>query len=226
MTNTSLQTASPAHDDHHTHFVHAEHQGTIRKLLITEAPLVRDHLLRLDAESRRLRFFREVSDDYLRGYAMKFAELGTVIYAYIVDGEVRAMAELKHSPMSGDKSAEAAFTVEKPFGNQGIGTALMGRIIMSARNRGLKHLVLVCLPDNQRMRAIAAKYATDLHIEDGTSIADIVPKDADYMSYMTEALENRIGLMQALFDLDLRILKTLSAPTRNPNTQAPDKLAI
>lgn len=193
-------------------FIDPDHPGTIRKLLITEAPLVRDHLLRLDAESRRRRFFREVSDDYLRDYAMKFAELGTIIYGYFDEGEVRAIAELKRGPIGGDAAAEAAFSVEKAYANKGIGTELMGRIILSARNRGLKHLVLICLPENSKMRTIAAKYASEIHYEDGASIADIIPKDPDYLSLASEMFDDRLSFMHALFDLDARILKTLSAP--------------
>ncbi len=225
MSTNDFNLSASLHDDHEQVFVHAEHAGVIRKLLLTETALIRDHLLRLDPESRRLRFFREVSDDFLRDYAMKFAELGTIIYGYIVDGEVRAIAELKRSPMTADATAEAAFTVEKEFANHGIGTELMGRIILSARNRGLKHLVLVCMPDNAKMRAIAAKHAQDLHVEDGTTIADIVPKAADYFSLASEALDDRLSFMQAFFDLDARILKTLTAPRGNSNSLPSKKLA-
>lgn len=228
MTDSTLhdtRTSGLPHDDHAVPFVHAEHQGIIRKLLITETALVRDHLLRLDPESRRLRFFREVSNDFLCDYAMKFAELGTIIYGYIVDGEVRAIAELKRTPLDPEATAEAAFTVEKPYANHGIGTELMGRIILSARNRGLKHLVLICMPDNLKMRAIAAKHATDLHVEDGTTIADIIPKQADYFSYASEAWADRFGFMQAFFDLDARILKTLAAPAVNSNSVLAKKIA-
>ncbi len=210
----STHQSTPAPAEEHTP---PDLPGTIRKVLITEAPLVRDHLLRLDAESRRRRFFREVSDDFLRAYAMKFAEIGTIIYGYFVDGEIRAIAELKRTPGSDNPAAEAAFSVEKEFANTGVGTELMGRIILSARNRGLKHLILVCLPDNMKMRAIASKYATELHFEDGASVADIIPKDADYVSIVSEAFDDRLSFMHALFDLDQRILKTLSKPVANSN---------
>lgn len=200
-------------------------QGVIRKLLVTEEPLVRDHFLQLDAESRRRRFFREVSDDYLRQYAMKIAEPGTIIYGYLVDGEVKAVAELKRTAFSGDQTAEAAFSVEAKYSNSGIGTALMERIILSARNRGLKHLVLVCLPNNVKMQAIAAKFATELHIEEGASIADIIPKSADYVSLAREAFADRIGLVQAFFDLDARIIRTLVSPIGHSNLQIQKSIA-
>ena len=45
------------------------HGGSIRKLWIAEAERYRDHLLRLDLESRRSRFAGTVSDAFLTDYA-------------------------------------------------------------------------------------------------------------------------------------------------------------
>ena len=43
--------------------------GTVRRLWIGEAELYRQHLLRLDAESRRNRFGGAVSDEFIGRYA-------------------------------------------------------------------------------------------------------------------------------------------------------------
>ena len=43
--------------------------GVIRKLWVGEAAKFRDHMLRLDPESRRNRFAGGVSDDFVRKYA-------------------------------------------------------------------------------------------------------------------------------------------------------------
>ena len=43
--------------------------GLIRKLWTVETTVYRDHLLRLDPESRRNRFNATISDDTVRGYA-------------------------------------------------------------------------------------------------------------------------------------------------------------
>ena len=87
--------------------------------------------------------------------------------------------------------AEVAFSVEKPFVNRGIATQLMGRVIRTARNRGLRHLILVCLPDNAKMQAIARHYGAEIKVEDGSVIADIIPKDPDYQSWVGELLDER-----------------------------------
>ena len=45
------------------------HGGLIRKLWISEAEAYRDHLLRLDPDSRRNRFAGAVSDQFVSDYA-------------------------------------------------------------------------------------------------------------------------------------------------------------
>ena len=46
-------------------------------------------------------------------------------------------------------------TVEDRWQDQGLGTELLRRAIVHARNRGLKSLYMICLTDNRRMQAIA-----------------------------------------------------------------------
>src|ERR1700741_4742493 len=75
-----------------------------------ELPLLRDHLLRLDAESRHDRFNGFLDDSFIERYAARCAEDGTGIVAYIVDGMVRGAAELH--PPEDDSLPEVAFSVE------------------------------------------------------------------------------------------------------------------
>ncbi len=124
-----------------------EHLGFIRRLLTSESYLLREHLQRLDAEARHRRFSHDVSDDFIARYASRAGDFGNVTFGYFVEGEVRAVAELRPDVLMHRDGAEVAFSVEKPFVNRGIATQLMGRVIRTARNRGLRHLILVCLPD-------------------------------------------------------------------------------
>jgi GNAT superfamily N-acetyltransferase len=175
-------------------------QGTFRKLLGAEQPLYRDHLLRLDAEGRRRRFALSVSDGFITNYATLAKEDGTIIFGYFENGQLRGVAELKRMGKAWGQMAEAAFSVEGPYCNKGIATELMGRIIRSARNRGVRHLILSCLVENAKMRAIAVKYGANLKLQEGSVIADIVPKGADFVSFATEALEDRMGYWQAALE--------------------------
>ncbi|WP_414464251.1 N-acetyltransferase family protein [Hyphomicrobium sp. DY-1] len=183
----------------------AEHIGLIRRLLTSETYLLREHLQRLDHEARHRRFGHNVSDDFINRYAAHAGDFGNVTFGYFVDGEVRAVAELRPEILMHRDGAEVAFSVERPFVNRGIATQLMGRVIRTARNRGFRHLILVCLPDNAKMQAIARHYGAELKVEDGSIIADIVPKDPDYQSWFSEILDERMTYLQSALDLQKRV---------------------
>ncbi|HVY43815.1 MAG TPA: GNAT family N-acetyltransferase, partial [Hyphomicrobiaceae bacterium] len=65
-------------------------EGIIRKLWPSESGKFRDHLLRLDKDSRRLRFAHGVADAFIEDYAARMNDMGSLVFGFIVDGEVRA----------------------------------------------------------------------------------------------------------------------------------------
>ena len=151
--------------------------GTIRKLWPSETDRFRDHMLRLDNDSRRLRFAHAVSDTFVKEYASRVFDLDSVVFACLEDGEVIASAELRKLSDRWGQDAEAAFSVERPYQHRGLGTLLMGRVIRSARNRGVRHLYMSCLAENTKMQAIARKYEASLHFEYGEVVGEILPED-------------------------------------------------
>lgn len=175
--------------------------GVIRKLWPSETEKFRDHLLRLDKDSRRMRFAHAVSDSFIEDYASRMNDMGAIVYAFIENGEVRAVAELKKLGDTWGQEAEAAFSVENGYQEKGIGTELMGRVIRAARNRGVHHLFMSCLSENRKMQAIALKHEADLRFEYGEVIGEIVPIDSDYFSIMAEAMEDRVGYLLAVLDV-------------------------
>jgi GNAT superfamily N-acetyltransferase len=181
--------------------------GNIRKLWPTETNKFRDHLLRLDKENRRMRFAHGVSDAFVEDYAARMSEMGALVYGYFVDGEVRAAAELKKLGIAWGREGEAAFSVEQPWQEQGIGTELMGRVIRAARNRGVQHLCVSCLAENAKMRTIASKHEAELRFEYGEVIGEIIPEGPNYFSLLAEAVDDRFGYMMAVLDLQNRVVK-------------------
>jgi RimJ/RimL family protein N-acetyltransferase len=182
-------------------------EGSIRKLWPTETYRFRDHLLRLDKESRRMRFAHGVSDGFIEEYALRMSEMGSLVFAYVESGEVRAAAELRKLSDTWGQEAEAAFSVESTHQDLGIGTDLMGRVIRSARNRGVHRLYMSCLAENSRMQAIARKYEADLRFEYGEVVGEIVPQEPNYFSILAEAVEDRVGFVLAVLELQSRIIK-------------------
>jgi len=190
--------------------VMSEHRfwkGNIRKLWPTETDTFARHLLRLDRESRRLRFAHGVSDQFIEDYAARMLDMGSIVYGYFEDGEVHASAELRKLADTWGTEAEAAFAVEMAFQERGIGSELMGRVIRAARNRGVSHLYLSCLAENNKMQAIARKHEAELRFEYGEVIGEIVPQDSNYFSLLQEAVEDRVGYMMAVLDLQTRVVK-------------------
>lgn len=136
-----------------------------------ELPLLRDHLLRLDAASRHDRFNGFLDDSFIERYAARCAEDGTVIVAYIVDGVVRGAAELH--PPEGDSLPEVAFSVEASVRRQNVGTILFSRLIAEARWKGFKRLRITTGAENHAMRALARKFGAHLQFRHGESTGTI-----------------------------------------------------
>lgn len=136
-----------------------------------ELPLLRDHLLRLDAASRHDRFNGFLDDSFIERYAARCAEDGTVIVAYIVDGVVRGAAELH--PPEGDSLPEVAFSVEASVRRQNVGTTLFSRLIAEARWKGFRRLRITTGAENHAMRALARKFGAHLEFHHGESTGTI-----------------------------------------------------
>jgi GNAT superfamily N-acetyltransferase len=180
--------------------------GSIRKLWITEGELYRDHLLRLDAQSRRNRFAGAVSDQFLREYAELAPSIDVVIHGFFVDSILRGAAELRPVGPPGGREAEAAFSIEKPWQSHGVGSMLLERTLLAARNRGLKFLHLACLADNKRMQQLARKYDAELSFDFANVVGEVAAPRATPLSLMREILADSHGFANALFDVQARML--------------------
>lgn len=183
------------------------YEGTIRRLWPTETDKFRDHLLRLDADNRRMRFAHGVSDAFIAEYASRMSEYGSLVYGHIVDDQVRGAAELRRLGDTWGDEAEAAFSVERMYQDHGVGTDLMGRVVRAARNRNIRRLYMSCLAENGRMQAIAKKHEAMLRFEHGDVVGEIVPDHPDYFSMAVEAAEDRMGFIIAVLDLQTRMVR-------------------
>jgi RimJ/RimL family protein N-acetyltransferase len=181
--------------------------GSYRKLWPSETTKFRDHLLRLDKANRRMRFAHSVSDAFIEDYAARMCEMSSIVYGYFENDEVRGAAELRKLSDVWGQEAEAAFSVEGTHQDLGIGTELMGRVIRSARNRSVRRLYMSCLPENRRMQAIARKYEASLLLEPGEVMGEIVPVESNYFSVLAEAMDDRVGFMMAVLDLQGRLAR-------------------
>jgi GNAT superfamily N-acetyltransferase len=183
------------------------HGGMIRKLWIGEAEIYRDHLLRLDAESRRNRFAGSVSNEFVHDYADLSFGIDAVIHGFFVDGTLRGAAELRPIGLPMTREAEAAFSIEKPWQSHGVGSMLLERTLLAARNRGLKFLHMACLADNKRMQQLARKYEAELSFDFSSVVGEVATPRPTPLSLMREILADGHGFATAMFDVQTRMLK-------------------
>src|SRR5687767_15444018 len=105
---------------------------TLRKLWMGDLGALRAHLKRLDREARRLRFGGVTTDHFIDAYVDTAFRLDATIFGIFIDGEIRGSAELRSIFGGRTSDAEAAFAVEKGWQDQGLGSALMDRILTAA----------------------------------------------------------------------------------------------
>lgn len=181
--------------------------GAIRKLWIGEADDYRNHLLRLDPESRNRRFSGAVSDEFVVRHAAMAHEFGVVVHGFFVDGTLRGAAELRPYGSGLAREGEAAFSIEQPWQSQGVGSVLLGRTLLSARNRGIKSLHMHCLADNRRMQQLARKFEADLHFDFGSVVGEVDPPRYTALSLLREAMADAHGVAATILDAQSRLLR-------------------
>lgn len=179
--------------------------GTIRKLWIGEAAQYRDHLKRLDPESRRNRFGGAVADSFIDDFATRTFRREVVLHGFFADGVLRGVGELRMLDFAGE--AEAAFSIEQEWQSHGIGSALLERTLLAARNRGIKLLHMACLAHNKRMQQLARKFDAELSFDFGSVVGEVEAPHPTPLSVLREALADGAGFATAVLDAQSRLLR-------------------
>jgi GNAT superfamily N-acetyltransferase len=179
--------------------------GTIRKLWIGETDVYRDHLLRLDHESRHRRFSGAMADEVIARHAASANGLGVVVHGFFVDGVLRGAAELRQSGSLFSHQAEAAFSIEQPWQSHGVGTGLLERTLLSARNRGIKSLRMDCLAENQRMQQLARKFDAEFSFDFGSVTGEVDPPRSTLLSLLREVMADTHAITARVFEVQARL---------------------
>src|SRR5262245_27593348 len=181
--------------------------GIIRKMWAVEASRYRDHLLRLDAASRHNRFGANVTDAFLWSYVDLALGIETIIHGFFVNGTMRVAAELRAIGQPISREAEAALSIEKPWQSHGVGSALLARTLLTARNRGIKFLHMACLAKNERMQQLARKFDAELSYDFGSAVGEVLTPRPTPLSVMREIVAESHGFATAMLDVQSRMLK-------------------
>ena len=179
--------------------------GTIRKLWIGETDAYRDHLLRLDRESRHRRFSGAMADEVIARHAATANGLGVVVHGFFVDGVLRGAAELRQNGSLFSHQAEAAFSIEQPWQSHGVGTELLERTLLSARNRGINSLRMDCLAENQRMQQLARKFDAEFSFDFGSVTGEVDPPRSTLLSLLREVMADTHAITARVFEVQARL---------------------
>ena len=175
-----------------------------------ELPLLRDHLLRLDPETRHDRFNGYMDDSFIERYAARCAADGTIIVAYMENGIVRGAAELHPPEQSDDFLPEIAFSVEASLRRRGVGSILFERLIAEARWKGYRTLRVTTGAQNQAMRALAAKFGADLTFRHGESTGTIEVHQLPQDELARLAIDAPLNAARALMQVQRSLWKMFS----------------
>lgn len=175
-----------------------------------ELPLLRDHLLRLDPESRHDRFNGFLDDSFIERYAEKCAGDGTIVVAYLENGIVRGAAELHPPDAWEDSLPEIAFSVESCVRRQGVGSILFRRLIAEARWKGYRTLRVTTGAQNGAMRALASKFGADLVFRHGESTGTIEVQPLPQAEFAKLAIDTPLAAARAVVNFNRACWKLLS----------------
>lgn len=148
-----------------------------------------------------------MSEDFIRRYADLPGKLDAVVYGFFIGGMLRGVAELRPLGVHLPHQAEAALSVEKPWQSHGVGSALLGRLLLTARNRGFRLLHMACLADNQRMQQLARKFDAELSFDFGGVVGEVELSRRNPLSLIRELMTDSHGFATAMLDLQSRMLR-------------------
>lgn len=138
----------------------------LRKAGPVDAERIYEHLLRLSTEDRSLRFCGAVREQTLRRQAVNVAAgypAGLIACSPEAGAPVRGMIEIAKI----GAWAEVALSVEPDWRGAGLAPRLMIGAARWARNRGIRELEALTLPENGAMRGLGRKLGARSRMDDG-----------------------------------------------------------
>ena len=103
--------------------------------------------------------------------------------------------------------------MEKPWQSHGVGSALLRRTLLAARNRGVRLLHMACLAENRRMQQLARKFDAELSFDFGSVVGEVESSRPTPLSVMREFVADGHGFATAMLDLQSRLARSELSPT-------------
>ena len=180
--------------------------GMIRKLWISETDAYRDHLLRLDRDSRYRRFSGAVSDESIARHAATANETGVVITAF------SSTASCAAPPNCGRRGQCSRAKVKRPSASNSPGRATASALCCSSAHFCPPAIAASdrCTCTAWRKIADAAtgvQFDAELSFDFGSVIGEVDPPRSTALSLMREAMADGHEVANAILDKQSRLLK-------------------
>ena len=144
-----------ATDDRHAHLVLRDGERVpVRGIRAEDAPALQRLVARSSDRSVELRFFgpmKELSDEAARRFADVDEDKRFALVALDPDDEGEIVGVARYEREGGTDGAEYAALVEDRFQGKGLGVELTRRLVLAARERGVRRLHALVMRDNVRM---------------------------------------------------------------------------
>lgn len=161
----------------------------IRTLAPSERPAYEAHLLRLDANARRLRFGYFIDDDAVRRHIAGLNPHTDRILGVVEAGCVAAAVHIvraKQQPDAPGGAVEFAFSVDADRRGQGLGRRLFDQALAWSRNRGMREVCIYFLTDNHAMRHLARRIGMTISCEAGECLGTLTLAPPTPFSFVRE----------------------------------------
>ena len=162
----------------------------VRELHSGHRTEILSHLLSLNEEDRRLRFGTQTPDEVIHHYVdgLDFNK-DAIFGVFNTDLKLVGMAHLAYLPQIANEAHSAEFGVSVlPEGRaQGIGTALLERCAVHARNSNIQILYVHCLANNKGMMHLAQKAGMTVEYAYGDADAYLTLPPANTGTIVDEA---------------------------------------
>lgn len=152
----------------------------------------RDHLLRLDANDRRLRFGLTRDDHAIARFAAGL-DAGRNRVLVFCDETLAVRGAVLISLLDAG-GAELAFSIERGWRRQGLGRDLAGRALLWLQNRGIATARVFCAAENLAMRRLARCAGLTLTLQDSECEGAIALPPPSRWSLLREAFAEQYGL--------------------------------
>ncbi len=166
----------------------------VRELHAGHREEILQHLLQLNEEDRRLRFGTQTPDEVIQRYVahLEFNK-DTIFGIFGSNLKLIGMAHLAYLPEIKGQARAAEFGVSVlPEGrSQGLGTALLQRSAVHARNTRIETLFVHCLSSNKAMMHLAQKAGMSIEYAHGDADACLKLPPANSSTIVEEAADEQ-----------------------------------